>query len=73
MHIKHWINKKSNRYYKIMFHPSFLGESIVLMWGRIGTKLGNYKILTFDTKEEIQEVIDKIAKRRKYRGYVQYA
>lgn len=72
MQIKHWINEKNNRYYKIMPHPSFLGESIVLMWGRIGSKLGSYKIMTFDTQEEIQGFIDKIAKRRKYRGYVQY-
>lgn len=55
-----------------MLHPSFLGESIVLIWGRINSKLGNYKIVTCDTEEEIEEIIDKIAKRRKYRGYVQY-
>lgn len=72
MHIKHWVNEKNNRYYKIIFHSSFFGESIVLIWGRIGSKLGSYKIMTFDTQEEIQELIDKIAKRRKYRGYVQY-
>ena len=69
MHIKHWINEKTNRYYKIMLHPSFFGESIILMWGRINSKLGGYKIVLCDTQEEIEEIINKIAKRRKYRGY----
>jgi len=71
MHIKHWINEKNNRYYKILSHRSFFGESLVLMWGRIGSKLGGCKIILCDTQEETQELIDKITKRRKYRGYVQ--
>jgi hypothetical protein len=68
--LKHWINEKTNRYYKIIRHPSFFGESIILMWGGINSKLGGYKIITYDTEEEIEKIIDKIAKRRKYREYI---
>jgi len=73
MHIKSWINKLNNRYYKVMQHPSFFGISLVLVWGSIGSQLGGYKIITYDTYEEIEDFINKLTKRREYRGYVQYA
>lgn len=72
MHYKFWINEKNNRYYKILPHPSLWGVSIVLMWGSLGSKLGNYKIVICDTQEEIEQIINKIAKCREYRGYREY-
>ena len=61
---------KDNRYYKLLFQPTLFGTiDIVRIWGRIGSNLGGYKITSCDSEEDVITIIDRIKKRRKYRGY----
>lgn len=62
--------KKNTKYYKLLFQPNLFGTTdVVCMWGRIGSKLGGYKIVSCEGKEDMSFIIDSIKKRRKYRGY----
>ena len=63
-----WI--KDNRYYKLLFQPTLFGTiDIVRIWGRIGSNLGGYKIISCDSEEDVITLVERIKKRRKYRGY----
>ena len=67
-----WI--KNNRYYKIIFQLTLLGTvDIICSWGRIGSNLGNYKIIPSKDKQDIELIIDDIKKRRRQRGYKLYS
>ena len=62
--------RKGTKYYKLLLHRNFFGTTdIVCYWGRMGNKLGNYKIIRTDNEEEVECNIAEIRKRRKYRGY----
>lgn len=62
--------KKNTKYYKLLFQPNLFGTTdIICMWGRIGSKLGGYKVVSFEGKENMAFIIDSIKKRRKYRKY----
>lgn len=64
--------KKETKYYKLIFQKDlFDGTNIVCVWGREGTDRGGYKIILCKDDEDIKVTIDKIKKRRKYRGYEQ--
>jgi predicted DNA-binding WGR domain protein len=61
---------KDNRYYKLLFQPTLFGTTdVIRIWGRIGSNLGGYKIISCDGEEDIVTIVDRIKKRRKYRGY----
>ena len=61
---------KENKYYKILLQATLFGTiDIICVWGRIGGKLGGYKIVPCEGEENMAFVIDSIKKRRKYRGY----
>lgn len=63
-----WTKKK--RRYKLLMQPNlFGGTDIVCMWGSIGTNLGNYKVITVESKDNIEIIINDITKRRQRRGY----
>jgi len=64
----HW--QKGTKYYKLFLQQNlFGGRDIIRCWGQVGTKLGDYKIIPNNTKEELENIIPSIFKRRKYRGY----
>ena len=66
-----WI--KNNRYYKIKFQPTLFGTiDVICVWGSLGGKLGNYKVIPCNSIDEIRDIIRYVKKRRKQRGYVLY-
>ena len=67
MHL-YWTNQ--NKYYKLIEQSTLFGTiDVVCVWGRIGGNLGGYKIIPCSTSEEVNQIIDQINTRRKYRGY----
>ena len=61
---------KENKYYKILLQATLFGTvDIICVWGRIGGKLGNYKIIPCETDTEVKQAVEYISKRRFYRGY----
>ena len=61
---------KQNKYYKLIEQSTLFGTiDVVCVWGRIGGNLGGYKIIPRSTSEEVNQIIDQISTRRKYRGY----
>jgi predicted DNA-binding WGR domain protein len=61
---------KDNRYYKLLLQPNLFGNTdVILMWGRIGSNLGGYKIVSCESEEDIVFIVDSVKKRREYRGY----
>ena len=61
---------KEHRYYKILLQATLFGTvDIICVWGRVGGNLGGYKVISCDTDQDVELVIDSIKKRRKYRGY----
>jgi predicted DNA-binding WGR domain protein len=66
--VLYWI--KENKYYKLFEQETLFGTiDIVCIWGRIGGKLGNYKIIPCKNEYEVQKVVEQVEKRRIYRGY----
>lgn len=62
--------KKNTKYYKLLFQANLFGTmDIICMWGRMGSKLGGYKVVSCESKEDMAFIIDSVKKRRKYRGY----
>ena len=67
MHL-YWTNK--HKYYKLFEQETLFGTTdVVCVWGRIGGKLGNYKVIPCQDPEEVQKTIDSIKKKRLKRGY----
>ena len=63
--------KKNTRYYKLLFQHNLFGTTdIICIWGRVGGNLGGYKVVPCENEEDKTFTIEKIKKRRKYRGYV---
>jgi len=63
---------KENKYYKLFEQKTLFGTiDVVCVWGRIGGKLGNYKIISCNTEKDVDLVVNSIKKRRKQRGYGQ--
>jgi len=61
---------KENKYYKLFEQATLFGTiDVVCVWGRIGGNLGGYKIISCDTYQDVELVVNSIKKRRKYRGY----
>ena len=61
---------KKSKYYKLIEQSTLFGTiDVVCVWGRIGGNLGGYKIIPCATAEEVDQIIDQIRTRRKYRGY----
>ena len=61
---------KENKYYKIFLQATLFGTiDIICVWGRIGGNLGGYKVISCDTDQDVELIIDTIKKRRKYRDY----
>lgn len=64
----HW--QKGTKYYKLFLQQNLFGGSdVICCWGRVGTKLGGYKIIPNNTKKELEDTVATISKRRKYREY----
>lgn len=67
MHL-YWTKK--SKYYKLIEQSTLFGTiDVVCVWGRIGGNLGGYKIIPCSTTEKVDQIIDQISTRRKYRGY----
>ena len=61
---------KQNKYYKLIEQRTlFRTIDVICVLGRIGGNLGRYKIIPCSTAEEVDQIIDQISTRRKYRGY----
>jgi hypothetical protein len=61
---------KHNKYYKLIEQRTLFGTiDVICIWGRIGGNLGGYKIIPCATAEEVDQIIDQVSARRKYRGY----
>jgi len=42
---------------------------VVCVWGRIGSNLGNYKLIPSKNAQDIELIVEGVKKRRKQRGY----
>lgn len=63
---------KDHKYYRLTVVKNlFGGNDVVCIWGSVGTNLGNYKIIPYKDSEQLQEIIDSVAKRRKSHKYQQ--
>ena len=61
---------KKSKYYKLIEQSTLFGTiDVICVWGRIGGNLGGYKIIPCSTAEEVEQTIEQISARRKYRGY----
>ena len=70
MHL-YWTKK--SKYYKLIEQSTLFGTiDVVCVWGRIGGNLGGYKIIPCSTAKAVDQIIDQISTRRKYRGYELY-
>ena len=50
----HWV--KNHKYYKIFEQKTLFGTTdVICVWGRIGGKLGNYKVIPCKDLEEVQK------------------
>jgi len=64
---------KQNKYYKLIEQKTLFGTiDVVCVWGRNGGNLGGYKIIPCADAEEVDQIIDQVRTRRKYRGYQLY-
>ena len=60
---------KQNKYYKLIEQRTLFGTiDVVCVWGRICGNLGGYKIIPCVNAEDVDQVIDQVSTRRKYRG-----
>lgn len=51
--------KKEEKYYKLFEQPTLFGTTdIVCVWGRIGGKLGGFKLICCDSSEEVEKAIE---------------
>jgi predicted DNA-binding WGR domain protein len=67
-----WRLYEKERYYNVYLQPTLLGNySLTKSWGGLYNHLGNHKTVFFDRLEDVLLEIDKIAKQRKYKGYVE--
>lgn len=65
-----WRYDAKNRYYNIYIQPNLIGGySLIRSWGSIGTHLGHYKTMLFDSLESLYQELAKFKKQRKYKGY----
>ena len=63
---------KSRKFYNVHLQQNlFGGTSVICSWGSFENNLGGSKTIFCEGQEQIDIVINKIAKRRKYRGYIQ--
>ena len=61
---------KNNRYYKLIYQPTLFGTiDVICAWGRIGSNLGNYKLIPSKNAQDIEFIVEGVKKRRKQRGY----
>lgn len=65
-----WLNKAKQRFYEIVVQKN-ASNSIVFnyYWGSCTTNRRSKKEVCICSKEEAQQTIDKLMKRRKSRGY----
>jgi DNA polymerase III subunit epsilon len=63
--------KNGTKYYKVQFQQNLFGATdVVCSWGKSGTNNGGYKIISCNNNHDIELAINRIKKRRKYRGYI---
>lgn len=63
--------RKDNKYYKLALQQNLFGTTdVVCCWGRIGSKLGGYKVISCNTEQDIINTIHKVHNRRRSRGYL---
>lgn len=61
---------KGSKYYEAYIQPNLLGEfTIIKSWGSMDSNRGNHKIMFCENQEQLENIIEQIKKRRKYRGY----
>ena len=65
-----WLNREKARYYTITVQKDLFGEIIInYCWGGCNSNRGGNKSALVQTQEKAQELINKMIKRRKSRGY----
>lgn len=67
--IYQWLNREKSRYYTIAVKEETNGIVLNHMWGSCVSNRGGTKNLSVQTEEEAQNIMDKMIKRRKSRGY----
>ena len=69
MQIYHWMNKTKERFYNITVQKDGTYTVLNYHWGSCITNRRRKKDLLCETEKEAQEIISKMIKRRKSRGY----
>ena len=64
-----WLNREKSRYYTIAVKEETNGIVLSHDWGSCISNRGGTKDLYVQTKEEAQNFMNKMIKRRKSRGY----
>jgi hypothetical protein len=65
-----WLNHEKSRFYTIVVKKDVTNDIILShTWGGCHSNRGGKKNLLVQTDDEVQAIIDKMMKRRKYRGY----
>jgi WGR domain-containing protein len=65
-----WLNREKSRYYKITVERDGSNNIVINHnWGGCYSNRGGKKNLFVHTEEEAKLIIEKMIKRRKYRGY----
>ncbi len=65
-----WLNKEKARYYTIVIQTLKKNQiSLNYFWGGCNSNRGGNKNVILDNKEELDNIINALMKRRKNRGY----
>lgn len=64
-----WLNHEKSRYYTIAVKEETNGIVLNHNWGSCVSNRGGTKDLLVQTKKEVQNIMNKMIKRRKSRGY----
>lgn len=65
--------RSTHKYYRLYTQQTLFGKTdIICSWGSFHNNLGNFKIITCDSAEELRNTLKMILQRRKSRGYELY-
>ena len=64
-----WLNKEKSRFYIIDIQKEPTQIQLNYSWGSLHTRRGGRKSIRVQSKEEAQQYINNMMKRRKSRGY----
>lgn len=64
-----WLNYEKSRFYTITVLKEETEIVINHVWGGCNSNRGGRKVLSLQSNEEVQNIINRMMKRRKSRGY----